>query len=396
MPEHPHMCDYTTSRRHMLDNTTEHNAERCRTSLHPESAIMQRSSILVLNDDILVLICDALRPKPSPLLEGQWRYHDPNPLAGLAALSATCKRLRDLVSPSLFRRVKLGRGHWTWDDVRRALTLPPPSRHIQHFTLDIFAHHKDHQGPEKPQPDLELAAALARFLNGLPRLQIIRFTIPDECHELFKEAFQASAIQLSTVKTLRTTWTTQWLVRHCSAVDVLAIDAATARDSGGFPEVLSQTTNLKHLELDTHWNFQDLGSIRKIAPELEVLAISRNVRPYHDAFERMIPTISTFSKLRVLALGSVDQLGVPGLSRRPRCGNAYHGPGGKALRERLANERIVASQTIATNVFGACIELRELWISDYAKYTVTRNGDGSVAHIHMSGERRPKPTEAAY
>lgn len=350
-----------------------------------------RSSILILNNDTLLLICDALRIKPSPLLEGQWRYHDPNPLAGLAALSATCKRLRALACPSLFRRVKLGRGHWTWDDIRRALTLPPPTRHIQYFTLDIFVHHKD---DTKPEVDLDLATALARFLQSLPKLLVVSFSIPEQCVQLFQEAFEAATVELPTVRTLATDCRTQWFVGHCPALDVLSISAAGEWKVGGYFEALSRTTRLKHLEVKARWTVDDLKAIRDDAPGLRVLAMVQGTPNYGDPFGKMIPVISTFDDLEVLAVAPLGALRISGFRGGPRCGNAYHGPDGKALRASVAEERMQLSEKLATTVFGACAKLREFWISEFMKCTVTRTDDGSVSQVQMSKERRLIPTDA--
>lgn len=110
--------------------------------------------------------------------------------------------------------------------------------------------------------------------------------------------------------------------------------------------------------------------------------------------QEFLPTLSRFQNLRRLALADAQCLNV-GFDP-PQCGNAYMGPGGDAVLQRVKREGEEAERKVAHMVFPVCASLEELWIGDTTKAMAGRSSDGSLQKLNMSECDRGKIVECPH
>ena len=132
------------------------------------------------------------------------------------------------------------------------------------------------------------------------------------------------------------------------------------------------------------WTVDLVEALHDALPSL--LKLSLDGGSYHGGIALFVPVLSRFECLEYLALAGASQLGVS--FRPPWCGNAYRGPHGKALRERVKREGEEAEAKVANMVAPACANLKELWIGEWTRVEVLRDEQGGFRDVLLRDGKR--------
>jgi hypothetical protein len=94
--------------------------------------------------------------------------------------------------------------------------------------------------------------------------------------------------------------------------------------------------------------------------------------------QQFLPALAEFRALKFLGIMDLRALNVG--FHPPGCGNAYRGPGGRELRERVSRQAKDLREAVTAAAFSACKHLEEVWIGSGSKARVERQ-DGAVKDI---------------
>ena len=270
---------------------------------------------------------------------------------------------------------------------------------IRIFKFDLFMADKGQGPPEN------LASALAKRLIQMPQLQELVLVIPEHHTDIFIKTISVSKIILPAVHTLMAGPFCDFAVQLCPNVTTIANNGWNALHAkrGDRPSlqhtrdliaVAGSAPRFENLEIMAWWEVDLVEAIHDSVPNLRRLAL--DVGSYKHGIECFIPVLSRLTDLEYLALGDASRLGVG--FRPPGCGNAYRGPRGKEVRERIDLQRMVAERKVEAMVASACPRLKDLWIGDSTHVEVLRHKDGAfenyVLHRAQTREkvvRYPRP-----
>ena len=261
------------------------------------------------------------------------------------------------------------------------------------FKFDIFV-----ADAEKHPPPVELAPALANLLTRMPKLEKLVLVIPEHHIDDFADAFARATFTLPRVHTLVVGTFCDFAVQLCPNATTISnngwswLHTKAGKSSGqehtrALIKAAGRAPKIANLELMNWWTIDLVEAIHEAVPYIPRLSLDGG--SYQGGIAHFIPTLSRFKRLEFLALANAHALGV-GFSP-PRCGNAYMGPHGKEVRERVNHQRQQAEMRVAKMVGPACPVLKELWIGDQTRVEVVRNDDGSfkdvVFHRGLKRER---------
>lgn len=341
-------------------------------------------SILILNNDILLLLCTTLASEQENIVSRPL-ISDSSPLK---QLSSTCRRLRALASPLIFRNVKLGAYGWTWSDTHLAITRMRNSQAVQRHTRRLSVYQSTGSARTERQNDYLDKAVLPDFVDllqsmaKLQRLDLSGFTVPEEQLELMKAGM--SDLICESVAALAIPCALHWMAGKFPNLQRLDVQAYNGMSQSPI-QAIRQVPGIRHLECKAHWTPELLNEVYQAAPGLKTLAMQSSRPQYSKPVFDFVPTFAKFDNLRCLVLAPVSYLNI-GFSA-PRCGNAYRGPNGHKVRERVKQDRERLSGLVAEAIFGKCKELEELWIAAGladCKATCVRGEDGMAKEIQWS------------
>lgn len=341
-------------------------------------------SILTLNNDILLLLCTTLAIEQEDIVSRPL-ISDPSPLK---QLSSTCKRLRTLARPLIFRNVKLGGYGWTWSDTHLAITRMRNSQAVQRHTRRLSVYLSPGSATTERQNDFPDKAMFSDFVDllqsiaKLQRLDLSGVIVPEQQLDLMKAGM--SGLTCESVAALSMPCALHWMVGKFPNLQKLDVQAYNGMSQSPV-EAIRQVPGIQHLECKAHWTPELLNEVYQRAPGLKTLAMQSSRPRYSKPVFDFVPELAKFDNLRCLVLAPVSYLNI-GFSA-PRCGNAYRGPNGHKVRERVKQDRERLSGLVAEAIFGKCKELEELWIAAGTadcKATCVRGEDGAVKEIQWS------------
>ncbi|KZV92235.1 hypothetical protein EXIGLDRAFT_718615 [Exidia glandulosa HHB12029] len=319
-----------------------------------------------LNADVLAIICNALHD----VEQGP---------KNLRAFSLTNRRIRHASLPPLFRSVSVHKK--TLRDSADALVALKETnsvtRYIRVFTFSLevpsfqavqeFWTTRDPaalmQGPEDA-PDC--ASAFAEALASMPYLRSLTFQPNRNLLEVilqhFPVAFASSQLQLGRVESLSTDVSLTFLRGICPSAVALSLRMSAMSmgpDCGQEWAAGGRVTKLDILDMGHGDEMEDFV---KYLPHITELAIESR---YFDV---------KLDLARLASLQSLTSLHLPPLSslnlgyNPPWCGNAYMGPNGQKLRERLNKQEEEAKRQAKRIVRDALPRLRFLRIDYVGTY----------------------------
>ena len=358
-------------------------------------AIKNKPSLLQLPDEMILEICGWVKLvacASSRTRAGQCRGCASSRWA-LRNFSKSNKRLRNLTAPLLLEAANVGQGHGWWR-ASHALTAVENSLHVNYCTRTFKLH--VYAGPGKgANPPKRFLRRVALILPAMQKLKNLVLIIPEFQTEAFRRAFENSTLQLPTIQTLVLSPHTEWIIPMCPNVRIVSTNSYPwlhsivggnyrHRHSFDLVRAAGRAAKLHHFEMSAWWNQRLLWAIRKAMPDIESLAMPGG--RYDDGIAALLPILAHFRSLKTLVLAGAGDLHVD--FDPPRCGNAYMGSGGDALRRSVAEYGRQAEQRVAEMVFGRLKGLKELWLGNCSKAMVLRDVVGSDDEIFWSYEWR--------
>jgi Leucine-rich repeat (LRR) protein len=223
------------------------------------------------------------------------------------------------------------------------------------------------------------------------RLEKLELFIPEYHTFPFEAAFRQENVFLPRVDFLVVGPYSDFVVPLCPNVTTIATSSlqwlhCKRSNEGELPsehslrliEVLGGASKLTHLAMFEWWNVGLLEATLVAVPDLS--SLSMECSSYHDRLMELLPILSRFNNLQYLALTSAFSLKVTNF-QPPWCGNAYYGPNGDQLRQRVGEEREKATKLVVQMVFPVCRKLKVLWIGGRQRAEVRRTEEGDVAGI---------------
>lgn len=285
------------------------------------------TSLLDLNDDVLVMICQDLSTSP---------FQDfPSTSLSLKAFSATCRRVRSLADPILFHHVKFSKGFEELPNALRTLNRRRNNSCIRRLTIKIPVFDFD--------LDLEwsaqVACRLAHFIRSLERLETLTVDVLWRVYPEVSTPFFEEVGFLPRVTTLQVASDTGLLITRCPSV-VALVGSVIPNYQISY---LQTTPQLFRIDVRSKWDLQSLAFLSHALPnlqELGVVAIGRGCE--------LLQELRHLRHLRVLAIDARD----------------WENDSHELPRE------VVELQ--APLVFQACRWLEVLWVGELFVVTVNR------------------------
>ncbi|KAL9631092.1 MAG: hypothetical protein Q9204_004394 [Flavoplaca sp. TL-2023a] len=325
-------------------------------------------------------------------------------LGPLQALSMTNKRFRYLAASIVYRSITIG-PEVGWGNALQKLDViakcDAVRANTRSFMMDLSIgpiplglNRLEYKGPTPPK---RFAPVLLEILSKLTNLQKLMLIIPDHHTDIFKRAFQTSNNSFESIRTLVLGPHLDWIIAKCPNAETISTrDWRWLRSGVGGGHDHQHSTNLikaagraKHLgrfELINRWKHAHLQAVFQAMPQIHTLAMPGGL-DYKDSLGEFLSTLRLFGNLKVLALDGLRNLNV-GFDP-PWCGNAYMGPNGHLVRERVDREEIEGKKRVADMVFARLSKLEELWVGDCSRATVINTKFGN--EIHWTDMSRPRP-----
>ena len=347
--------------------------------------------LLDLVDDVLHLLCEAVDDGsangPAVASAGQ-----PRTLRSIASLTSTCKRLRLLGAPFLYRVATIGRDQSHEQAIASMASLNEAHHAHQHIRILRVAF-------KNVNIALDVVTGLGEVLPKLSQLRDLDIYAPGkEARPAVACGLQAAlrGKTLPSVQTLILTPEMEAIIPFFS--NVLTVDipggmcgpnlgaAGEAREASchRLISVLKCAPKLRHLVYDPKWTADQLEKLHADLPGLQSLGTVdmkylKYTRGDPVAIYSLFPSLSLFKDLKVLMLAHVHSLNVN--YHPPGCGNAYRGPNGQALRSRLRLKREGYEEAIARAAFSTCKVLEEVWFGHRRQACCVRNESGGVEEV---------------
>ena len=361
-----------------------------------------RSPFALLNLDVLKTICDAVELSS---------IEQPT-IKALDGLSLTNRLLRNVCLPSILRVVHI-RGDWdhAMTKVREMLDdsalgayvkcdnhivlckLLYTYYHVGRRTFKFVLH--VHEEAQHPPPE-QLAPTLTRLLTRLQRVEKLVLVIPEHHINIFSTEIAKAGFSLPTVRTLVVGPFCDFAVSLCPNVDTISSNgwvwlhpksadrSARTHTRRLIAAVGEVGVTLKRFEMMERWTVDLVEGLHDALPNLPRLSLYGG--SYRGGIAAFIPVLSRFECLEYLALSGPSKLGVG--FEPPRCRNAYSGPHGEALRERVKREGEEANAKVANMVALACAKLKELWIGESTRVEILRDEQGGFRDIVLHQGKR--------
>ncbi|KAJ7279164.1 hypothetical protein C8J57DRAFT_1305737 [Mycena rebaudengoi] len=333
----------------------------------------------VLNTDILDVICGMV-------YELKQSNEDP---ASLERLSRTDKYMRELTIPHLFKTLNMiFHGDRPWE--RGSSRMKSWDASFAHFvrTCNIsFAY-----GYQQPHGVFvpELPAQLAEIVTSLTRVNQITCSIIESKEAHFEEGFRSLKKQIQSVKSILGL-SSHILVHLCPNLERISSSRRYRRTDPALSMVLNhRKEKIRYLEMNHAWSVDDIKVLHEAIPNVLTLVLDGCIaNDSTDIYVRASylvraptshtrPTGSPPRPCRVPCIMNLQNLNVGFCP--PYCGNAYKGPRGRKLRERVNRQAKDLREAVTVAAFSACKHLEEVWIGSGSRARAERQ-DGDVKDI---------------
>lgn len=284
------------------------------------------SSLLVLNDDVLVMICQNFATPPS--------QDFPSTSLSLKAFSATCKRIRSLADPILFHHAKFTKG---FEELPNALNVMNRRRNkscIRRLTIKVPVFNFDLDLDWSAQ----VACRLAHFIRSLERLETLSMDVLWQMYPEVSTPFFEEVGFLPQVTTLQVAGDTGLLIKRCPSIVALVGSLIPNYQI----TYLHPSPRVFRIDVKSKWDLQSLAFLRHALPNLQELGVV-GIGPGCE----LLQELRHFRHLRILAIDTKDW---------------------ENDRHELPRE-VVELQ--APLVFQACRRLEVLWVGEL--FVVTAN-----------------------
>ncbi|PPJ50319.1 hypothetical protein CBER1_06442 [Cercospora berteroae] len=272
-----------------------------------------KKALLDLNDDCLFEICRALRaPDLVPLQQGGILVNDKqaNPITALKCFSGTCKRMRHIASPLIFKGIRIGHS-WDWEKVGQVMVEIFESSSAEKYARRLIF--ETSAGDLEPiievprmlgsagllvrkqkftEANPDVALVFGGILRKMTKLKHLALDFGGMSRQVFEGHVPTTALDQLPIKSLALgnvmgNWTLSSTSRSQSR-DLLNRGA------------LRSLPSLKRLDLEVYWDVDLLSSLYDVAPQLAVLVLPIYNTSIHD----LIPSLARFPKLTQLHLVS--------------------------------------------------------------------------------------------
>jgi len=223
------------------------------------------------------------------------------------------------------------------------------------------------------------------------RLEKLGLFIPEYHTFPFEAAFRQENVLLTRVDFLAVGPYSEFVVPLCPNVTTIATSShqwlfCKRSNEGEVPrehslrliKAAGGASKLTHLAMFEWWSSRQLETILVAVPNLS--SLSMECSSYSERLTKLVTILSRFNNLQYLSLASAFDLKVTDF-QPPWCGNAYDGPGGDQLLQRVEEEQEKATKMVVQMVFPVCRQLKVLWIGDRQRAEVRRTEEGDVADI---------------
>ncbi|CAK1358349.1 unnamed protein product [Cercospora beticola] len=342
-----------------------------------------KKTLLDLNDDCLSEIYRALQTKEFIPIKSSFiivNDQQANPFTALKCFSVTCKRLRRVSSPFVFKGIRIGH-NWEWDRVGRALVdiseNSSAAKYATTFVLDTGAEHttrvNKHGGTfisrkeQSTKPSVDLALAFGTALRKMANLEDLALAV--EPWKVFEENVPKTALdQLSIKRVTLGVWMGSWICDLCPQLQDIHLESWEESLELLGDRALLSLPSLRNLNLHIYWTNFMVSTLSRKAPQLEVLNLSR----YGDPIHSLPPILARFPNLRELYLSSTIEL----YNNLPQPQRAPLGPDkNSALKDFCVQ--------VSTALFKECkalksLDFKELDFQDGYYVEKRQRSDGSV------------------
>ncbi|KAI0347449.1 hypothetical protein BDW22DRAFT_1351888 [Trametopsis cervina] len=335
--------------------------------------------LLDLNDDVLLLICAAVRDltEPDPSIVPRPWLKKANPMKNL---SLTCKHIRELCLPYLFSCLRLhSQVADPWSNALRRID-EWNSAHAKYasevficinigWILDpVFP-------PSLPARLIELLQTVAS--TGVP-LEKLTLAVHDREASAFANAFASCSIVFPDMRVLIICPSLHTVVRCCPRTQVLRGWNFNDRDDSElgrrFVYEAKGLVDLRCFVLYEGECCLEITELRDTVSHVSMLII-----PAFRYAMRALGDVETFIS-HLSQMPSVKVLCVP----PARLGEAEER---NKENKRVYQDRLVCENRYASMLFERCSDLRELWFSEMTK--VTRGEDGELVWARDDQTGRP-------
>ncbi|KAJ7257803.1 hypothetical protein C8J57DRAFT_1342795 [Mycena rebaudengoi] len=321
----------------------------------------------VLNTDILDIICSMV-----------YELEDP---ASLEQLSRTDKHMRALAIPHLFKTLNMvfhGDRPWERGSLRMKTWDANFARFVRTCNISFAYEYQQPHGVFVP----ELPAQLAGIVTSLTRVNRITCSIDESEEAHFEEGFRSLKKQIPSVKSILGP-SSHILVHLCPNLERISSFGRYRRTNPAFPMIVNHrklhgSEKIRYLEMNHAWSVDDIKVLHEAVPNVSTLVLDGCIANYSTDIYQFLPALAEFRALKFLGIMDLRALNVG--FHPPGCGNAYRGPGGRELRERVSRQAKDLREAVTAAAFSACKHLEEVWIGSGSKARVERQ-DGAVKDI---------------
>ncbi|KAI0347711.1 hypothetical protein BDW22DRAFT_1349770 [Trametopsis cervina] len=358
--------------------------------------MQQPLQLLKLNDDVLALVCAAVRDLIEVDLSITSRYimHLEGQVSEtpLKNLSLTCKHIRELCLPYLFSSLVLySRVDNSWFEALRR--IEEWNRAHAKYTSEVFIY-IELEWMFKPEP---FSASLPARLVGL--LQTVASTgaplekltvVANEAHAAaFDSAFSAPGVVFPDVRRLIVSPELHPVVRCCPGTRMLNgwnFSWTMSRTRGHTSRLFNEAKRLADLEcfvLRERWGPAIMTELRDSIQNVRVLVIpALSMLDYDLSFETFVSHLSRIRGIEILSIPVVAGLHV---------GYAPVARDDEEHRRLMYQQRVEAEERVAPVLFEKCAGLKELWFDEETRVMRRETGDGVGELVWARGDETGRP-----
>ena len=309
--------------------------------------------LLSLNDDILWEIIVVVAAVDHVPRQGLYLNQKAIPRLESSLLSTfcmTCKYIRFLASPKLYRTATVGKRRienldhlGLFHSINQSVEA---HQYVKNFDLELEGNVKDIPA---------CAVQLVALLQQLSNLEDIAVVISPNKKPEFMSAIHLTSLQVESVERATLSHGQESLVSWFPNLSSLCIHGTRngpfeATKTERLLEALDHAPGLRHFEYRCFWNEKYLKDLLAHAPHLQTIAVIK-IRDRHS-FTGLLPYLAQFQQLKSLTVAPVYFLGmgVPVIV----CGNMFMRPGGAEAKKEMERKIETAQHQVADKAFQAC------------------------------------------
>lgn len=338
---------------------------------------LHKSTLSNLCEDVLLMISDLLHLQCS---EGE------TPIKNLSMVN---RRLRNIVSPCLFKSLCINR------PLSQLCSTPLIYQHATSLKIDMFGSMWWWcSGAYVSSKDALQLFACVQEMGKLKRLEV---TMMKRNLDMFMSAFEevedARTFLLPGIETLVVTSAAAFLGSHCPYLKKLVIEDASSCTIEAYIDIASQLTplhsqlkggqwaylQLTHFETTAYWSIQEIAAFMPIVPQLQHL----NMRSYAFCYRTPVAAIMQLlgcglRDLKTLKLNKVGNLGMGFRAVYKRIIQSCTPAQRKTLWLQNEAQKVEAENDVVRLAFTNIGSLEECWLGD--KRIARRLTDSSHDH----------------